>query len=630
MMGGRSDSSDKLVLARQDSNDSAIENKQNNPKPPTSTSSNDDLFNLAEDEASLQGKPAKPPISRLFEASREHFSKSLLEPEEDNTTDFEDDDRDSEDSESDLGTFSDADRDSYDDYSDGGSSVEEEYMYAYGSSFAQARRDANSNFNALNGNAGVKIEEFFDGDYADASSSRYYHIDDYSYEGATLSQRQQRQEIILEPFRRRKRRQSAADRSYRGKERASQNLVDFTNVIASHENVQNSRHNAPTAVVMHPLLPHIASSGGKGLIRVFDYASKTITNAFDAQLPTRSATQLSLINQLDDAMLLCAGSDGSVKLWRDYFRRGEETLVAAWRTLKSRPRAYKTHGTYSAEDMADWQHHHSSHHPKNSKTNAVVLWQQAAGCLYSAGNTLPNPILNVWDASRELCLESLVTPAAATSLAAEGALLMVGANDGSVLSYDLRTPARLLSAIQTHGDPVVSILLQPGSVGNLVTTGSSSGDVHFCDLRNAAKPFFMLNVSGKPITGQDYEGGTILDGNEIDSVGGVSGAAKTNQPSPLGGGGTRQNSQSSGKKRLLTTLISTPVAPCIIGGTTRDAIKIWDVEGNEIGEVLYTNKTTKARLGAISAMAFHPNQMAYTAGDIRGATTVFGMSEDVL
>ena len=52
------------------------------------------------------------------------------------------------------------------------------------------------------------------------------------------------------------------------------------------------------------------------------------------------------------------------------------------------------------------------------------------------------------------------------------------------LSYDLRTPARLLSAIQTHGNPVVSILLQPGSVGNLVVTGSSSGGVHFCDLRN--------------------------------------------------------------------------------------------------------------------------------------------------
>ena len=254
------------MLARQDSNDSANE-KQNILKAPISTSNNDELFNLAQDEESLQGRPAKPPISRLFEASREHFSKSLLEPEEENTTDFEDEDRESDDSDSDQGTFSDADRDSYDDYSDGGSSVEQEYIFAYGSSFAQARRDANASFNTFNGNSnvGVNNEEFFDGDRVDASSTRSRGIDNYSYECVTLSQRQQRQEIILEPFRRRKRRQSAADRSYRGKERATQNLVDFTNVIASHEKVQNFRHDARTAAVMHPLLPHIASSGGRGL-----------------------------------------------------------------------------------------------------------------------------------------------------------------------------------------------------------------------------------------------------------------------------------------------------------------------------------------------------------------------------
>jgi regulator-associated protein of mTOR len=37
---------------------------------------------------------------------------------------------------------------------------------------------------------------------------------------------------------------------------------------------------------------------------------------------------------------------------------------------------------------------------------------------------------------------------------------MAGAADGAVLSYDLRTPARLLSVIQSHQHPVVSILLQ--------------------------------------------------------------------------------------------------------------------------------------------------------------------------
>ena len=120
-----------------------------------------------------------------------------------------------------------------------------------------------------------------------------------------------------------------------------QNLVDFTNVIASHEKVQNFRHDARTAAMMH--LSYLTLHHLVGKLIVFDYP-KTL-NAFDAQLPTRSATQLSLINQLDDAMLLCAGSDGSVKLWRDYFRRGEETLVATWRTLKSR-RAYKTYTTY--------------------------------------------------------------------------------------------------------------------------------------------------------------------------------------------------------------------------------------------------------------------------------------------
>ena len=66
---------------------------------------------------------------------------------------------------------------------------------------------------------------------------------------------------------------------------------------------------------------------------------------------------------------------------------------------------------------------------------------------------------------------------------------MAGAADGAVLSYDLRTPARLLSAVQTHRREVVAILLQPGNTGNLVVTGSVDGEMKFCDLRNAAKFF---------------------------------------------------------------------------------------------------------------------------------------------
>ena len=107
------------------------------------------------------------------------------------------------------------------------------------------------------------------------------------------------------------------------------------------------------------------------------------------------------------------------------------------------------------------------------------------------------PLLRVWDMTRELCLESLQMQSPGTCLTAEGALLMAGAADGAVLSFDLRTPARLLSVVQTHQHPVVSILLQPGQTSNLVVTGSVNGEMKFCDLRNAAKPC-LLYTSPSP------------------------------------------------------------------------------------------------------------------------------------
>ena len=104
-----------------------------------------------------------------------------------------------------------------------------------------------------------------------------------------------------------------------------------------------------------------------------------------------------------------------------------------------------------------------------------------------------------------------------TCLTAEGALLMAGAADGAVLSYDLRTPARLLSVIQTHRHPVVGILLQPGNTSNLVVTGSVNGEMKFCDLRNAAKPFFTAEVCPKP---QSTAGGGALGGGSNAGGGG--------------------------------------------------------------------------------------------------------------
>ena len=102
----------------------------------------------------------------------------------------------------------------------------------------------------------------------------------------------------------------------------------------------------------------------------------------------------------------------------------------------------------SSRSYHDFNQHYG--HPRKPRVRPAVVWQQQSGCLYASGDTYPVPLLRVWDMTRELCLESLQTQSPGTCLTAQGALLMAGALDGAVMSFDLRTPARLLSVVQVR------------------------------------------------------------------------------------------------------------------------------------------------------------------------------------
>ena len=157
---------------------------------------------------------------------------------------------------------------------------------------------------------------------------------------------------------------------------------------------------------------------------------------------------------------------------------------------------------------------------------------------------------------------------------------MAGAADGAVLSFDLRTPARLLSVVQTHQDPVVSILLQPGQTSNLVVTGSVNGEMKFCDLRNAAKPFYTTEVQ---------------------------------RPSAGPGGG----------RPTLSALVAHKYAPVIASGSSERAIKLWDLEGNNVASIRYYNSFLGQRIGAVRSLAFHPNSLLLAAGSNDSIATVY-------
>ena len=285
-------------------------------------------------------------------------------------------------------------------------------------------------------------------------------------------------------------------RSARRDRRARADQLRFANpkLVSSIETFANGA--APSCLALHPLTPTATVADTRGKVQTWDYETGRRLHAFDAGLPGRLVASAGLINDLDDAVLFTAGVDGSVRVWRDYACPGQESLVAALRALPlpaldatASSRSTPTVGRNAAERVAAGDAAPYAAASYRPRSRAAVVWQQQSGCLYASGDTHPVPLLRVWDMTRELCLESLQTQSPGTCLVAEGALLMAGALDGAVMSFDLRTPARLLSVVQTHRAPAVAILLQPGNVGNLVVTGAADGEMKFCDLRNAAKPF---------------------------------------------------------------------------------------------------------------------------------------------
>ncbi|ACO63090.1 predicted protein [Micromonas commoda] len=341
--------------------------------------------------------------------------------------------------------------------------------------------------------------------------------------------------------------------------RARKETLKLTEHLASIDMDESA---APACMLMHPIAPTAAIADDRGVVRVWDYQSGAVLNRFSAGMPGRSVASLSLVNDLDDALLMTGGADGSVRVWRNYALQGEETLVTALRAL---PLPSAAHGEQRGG---------------TSDASGVVSWQQQSGCLYASGDTQPVPLLRVWDMTRELCLESLQMQSPGTCLTAEGALLMAGAADGAVLSFDLRTPARLLSVVQTHQHPVVSILLQPGQTSNLVVTGSVNGEMKFCDLRNAAKPFYTTEVQ---------------------------------RPSAGPGGG----------RPTLSALVAHKYAPVIASGSSERAIKLWDLEGNNVASIRYYNSFLGQRIGAVRSLAFHPNSLLLAAGSNDSIATVY-------
>ncbi len=92
-----------------------------------------------------------------------------------------------------------------------------------------------------------------------------------------------------------------------------------------------------------------------------------------------------------------------------------------------------------------------------------MTWQQLSGCAYTAGGDKSLSVLRVWDLNRESCAgsipiiaagladapSSMQVPSPVSTLSnAVGALIAAGTVNGGILSFDLRSPVRLINAMK--------------------------------------------------------------------------------------------------------------------------------------------------------------------------------------
>eukprot|EP01138_Halocafeteria_seosinensis_P008891 gb/GECG01009087.1/.p1 GENE.gb/GECG01009087.1/~~gb/GECG01009087.1/.p1 ORF type:complete len:2296 (+),score=216.87 gb/GECG01009087.1/:1-6888(+) len=238
-------------------------------------------------------------------------------------------------------------------------------------------------------------------------------------------------------------------------------------------------------------------------------------------------TSLQWINEHSDPLLLCGSEDGSVRVWRNLFREGDDvqrephsqpsfcpyqqmphvSLGSDRRSSIDSYAAYpqEEHSIESFIALPDMHHRYlrakasSSKQGKAKGSGLLTSWIPCNGSLAVAGNS---PFVRVWDLDCAQCIglmpsgsDSCVT-SLTTSWPGSG-VLVAGCGNGTITLLDTRDPQRrpawtsesqksLPRRLKEHKKWVVRVCQPRCGTGNALVSGSVSGEVKFWDLRKGA------------------------------------------------------------------------------------------------------------------------------------------------
>jgi regulator-associated protein of mTOR len=218
----------------------------------------------------------------------------------------------------------------------------------------------------------------------------------------------------------------------------------------------------PTKMCFHQFEDHLVVGDDRDGLAIWDWKKQTRLNRFSNGNPARSKiTEIRLINEDDQALLMTGSSDGVIKLFRNYESQRDVELVTAFRALT---------------DLE----------PSTKNAGLVFDWQQSRGLILVAGDVRS---IRVWNAGTEICTADINARSGSpitslTSDQVEGHLFVAGFGDGALRLYDQRQKPQtaMVQVWKEHKAWVTNTHLQRGGQRELISA-CRNGEVKLWDMR---------------------------------------------------------------------------------------------------------------------------------------------------
>ncbi|CAM9288968.1 unnamed protein product, partial [Hapterophycus canaliculatus] len=304
------------------------------------------------------------------------------------------------------------------------------------------------------------------------------------------------------------------------------------------------------------------------------FRQRNIFTHNDANNPSYSKlTSVSWINETSKSLLLTGAGDGVARVWGGVIEAG------LGETEGGRMRVPELVTSFHAlSPSVSWMRGGDL-----DKAGLVTHWQQRRGLLSAAGACRQ---LNVWDlASEQLWTEWEVPEGSAVSALRAptdnspgplgGWVMAAGMTDGEVMLYDAREKGQsTVSKLLKLHSWVLDLYFTDGGGGHEILTGCSDGHVTIQDIRKASD--------------DNYEPFT----------------AKV-------------------QRTMMTAFTMHPRVPVLATGSYKQFINIITPRGGLLSRIKGHTGLFDQRLGCVTSLAFHPNQLMLAAGTTDQVLSIF-------